>query len=124
MIKRLFLNDRFILGLILINSVVLFLGGYLQHLDKTLKVFITADNAITLLFLIEILIKIKEFGMRGYFKIRWNIFDFILVVLSIPALITYVLNIQILDFSFLLVFRILRVFKTFRFFKFIPNVGQ
>jgi voltage-gated sodium channel len=45
-------------------------------------------------------------------------------MLSIPAFITFIFDISLLDVSFLLVFRILRVFKTFRFFKFIPNVGE
>ncbi|WP_321345118.1 ion transporter [uncultured Draconibacterium sp.] len=124
MIKKLFLNDKFILGLILINSVILFFGGYLPPNDKAHFAFSVSDNLITFLFIVELVIKTREFGIKGYFKSNWNVFDFILVVLSIPALITFILNIQLLDFSFLLVFRILRVFKAFRFFKFIPNVGQ
>lgn len=123
MIKRLFLNDKFILGLILINSVILFVGGYL--LTESNKLILTvADNLITTLFIVELIVKLREFGAKGYFKSNWNKFDFILIILSVPALITFIFNLSLLDFSFLLVFRILRVFKAFRFFKFIPNVGK
>lgn len=123
MINKLFLNDRFILGLILINSVILFLGGYIQS-DNTHYFLVILDNVITTLFIIELVIKNREYGIKEYFKSNWNILDFTLVVLSIPALFTFLFNLNLVDFSFLLVFRILRVFKAFRFFKFIPNIGE
>ncbi len=124
MIKRLFLNDNFILGLILLNSIILFFGGYFPRHDSSYFTFLVLDNFITFLFILEVLIKVNEYGFKGYFKSNWNTFDFILVILSIPAFITFAFQIKIIDFSFLLIFRILRVFKAFRFFKFIPNVNH
>ena len=122
MIRKLFLKDRFILVLILINAAVLFIGGY-NTTDNQKHLFFLIDNIITSLFIIELIIKFNEYGVKGYFKSGWNRLDFILIILSAPALISFVFNIQIFDVSFLLVFRIFRVFKAFRFFKFIPNVG-
>jgi len=123
MIKRLFLNDVFILWLILINSAILFLGGYLPSENHRFLLAI-ADNIITALFVIELLIKFNEFGVKCYFSSNWNKLDFILVILSIPAFIAFIFNLNLVDFSFLLVFRIMRVFKAFRFFKFIPDIGK
>ncbi len=123
MIKKLFLNDKFILALILINAAILFAGGYVRT-ENGKQLLIIADNFITALFLIELIIKCGEFGIKGYFKSNWNKLDFTLIVLSLPALLAFLFNINFLDFSFLLVFRIMRVFKAFRFFKFIPNVNQ
>ncbi len=123
MIKKLFLNNQFILGLILINALILFIGGYLT-LDNHKLIFLFADNLLTALFILELVIKLREFGFKGYFSSNWNRLDFILIVISVPALISFVLTVDIFDVSFLLVFRILRVFKAFRFFKFIPNIGQ
>ena len=123
MIKRLFLNDRFILLLILINTLVLIIGGYyVTGITHTLISFL--DNTITVLFTLELLIKVKEFGVRSYLKSNWNKLDFILVILALPALFTLIFGVELFDVSYLLVFRILRVFKVFRFFKFIPNVGE
>ena len=122
MIRKLFLKDRFILVLILINAAVLFIGGY-NTTDNQKHIFFLIDNIITSLFIIELIIKFNEYGVKGYFKSGWNRLDFILIILSAPALISFVFNIQIFDVSFLLVFRIFRVFKAFRFFKFIPNVS-
>ena len=123
MIKKLFLNDKFILGLILINAVILFIGGYLT-LENHKQIFLFADNLLTSLFIVELLIKLREFGIKNYFSSNWNKLDFILIIISVPALISFVLSVDIFDVSFLLVFRILRVFKAFRFFKFIPNIGE
>jgi voltage-gated sodium channel len=123
MIKRLFLNDVFILWLILINSAILFFGAYFPD-ENHRFLLIIADNVITALFIIELLVKFKELGFKSYFTSNWNKFDFILIVLSIPALIAFILNLNLIDFSFLLVFRIMRVFKAFRFFKFIPDIGK
>jgi len=123
MIKRLFLNDKFILGLIILNSIILFIGAYFPT-DTDKQILAIIDHTITGLFIIELIIKWKEYGFKGYLNSNWNKVDFILILLSIPALVTFIFNLNIVDFSFLLVFRIMRVFKAFRFFKFIPNVGD
>lgn len=123
MIKKLFLNDKFILGLILLNAVILFIGAYFTA-ENHKQIFAIIDNSITTLFVLELVFKINVFGFKGYYESNWNKLDFILILLSVPALITFIFNLNIIDFSFLLVFRITRVFKAFRFFKFIPNVGE
>lgn len=123
MINKIFLNDKFILGLILLNSAILLVGGYLP-IENEKNILSIVDNLITILFIIELIFKFREYGFKGYFKSNWNKLDFILVLLSIPTLIMFLFNIDLIDFSFLLVFRIMRIFKAFRFFKFIPNVGQ
>lgn len=121
MIKKLFLNDRVILILIVLNAVLIFASGF-NHSNKTEFYIVLFDNIITSLFVVELIIKLKEFGPRKYFDSNWNKFDFILILLSVPALITYVLNIEIATVSFLLALRVLRVFKSFRFIKFVPGI--
>jgi len=123
MIRKLFLNDKFILWLILINSAILFLGGYSSTQQHKLILSI-ADNLITALFILELVVKFSEFGVKKYFSSDWNKLDFVLIIISIPAFIAFILNLNVVDFSFLLVFRIMRVFKAFRFFKFIPDMGK
>jgi voltage-gated sodium channel len=123
MIRRLLLNDRFILWLILLNALIIFVGGYI-NLETHKRVLIVLDNGITIIFVLEIFFKWTDHGFRQYFKSNWNKLDFILVLISAPSLVTYVLDIQIADFSFLLVFRTIRVLKIVRFFKFIPNITE
>ena len=121
MIKKLFLNDKFILILILLNAVTIFVSGFEISPNNRFILSLT-DNLITGLFIAEIIVKFQEFGIKKYFKSNWNRFDFILVALSFPTLIAFIGNLEITSFSFLLVFRVMRVFKSFRFLKFIPGI--
>lgn len=120
--KSLFLNDKVILLLIILNAITIFIGGF--DLRDDIKLLLTiADNVITVLFIVELVIKLNEYK-KSYFSSNWNKFDFVLILLSIPALITFLFNLNIHDYSFLLVFRVLRVLKTFRFLKFIPGIDH
>lgn len=122
MIKRLFLNDRFILVLILINTIAIFLSGF--NLNGI--VLNGIDHIITLLFVVEMYIKLKVYK-RTYFDSTWNILDFSLVVLSVPSLIVFYMHFIDVNLTFLLilrVFRVFRIFKTIRFIKFIPGIDR
>ena len=121
MIKRLFLNDKFILVLILLNAIFIFLGGF-QFSESVSFLLAFSDNFITVLFIVEISIKISTYGFKEYLKSNWNKLDFILVLLSIPSLLSFVLDIDLSSMSFLLIFRVLRVFKSFRFIRFVPGI--
>lgn len=121
MMKKLFLNDKFILLLIILYSIIVFISGF--NIDEIyVNILTVIDYIITILFVIEAYIKIKEFSFKIYFSSNWNKFDFIVVLLSIPSLFLF-FNDNI-DISFLLTFRILRTFKSFRFLKFIPGIDQ
>lgn len=122
MFKRLFLNEYFILLLIIFNAVIIFVSGF-DIGEKNNFILSLIDNGVTILFLTELTIKLSHFG-KGYFLSNWNKFDFVLILLSIPALIALVLNANVHDFSFFLVFRVMRVFKSFRFLKFIPGIDH
>lgn len=123
MLKKLFLNDKFILLLILLNAVIIFINGF-EISPRYSLILLFSDNIITALFLTELIIKFNVYGVRKYFSSNWNKFDFLLIVLSLPALIAFITPIQITSISFLLVFRVLRVFKSFRFLKFIPGMDH
>jgi len=122
MMRKLFLNDKFILTLIIINAITIFLGGF--NFPVTITFFIEIiDILISFMFLCEIIIKLVIY--RGsYFKSSWNVLDIILVTLSLPTIFIFVFNLEITDLSYLLVFRMLRLIKTIRFFKFIPNIDK
>src|SRR6056297_2887004 len=121
--KNLFLNDKFILWIILLNALTIFLQGF-EIEPEYLSLIRIADNLFTVIFIIEMTIKIREYGFTEYWKINWNKFDAILVVLATPSLLLWAFNLDIVGLHFLLVFRIARVFKFFRFIKFIPNVDK
>jgi voltage-gated sodium channel len=73
-LQRLLLNDKFILGLIFLNAVIIFLQGF--KLPKpVIGSLIQADNLITIVFIMELLAKLRAYGVKGYLSSNWNIFD-------------------------------------------------
>ena len=102
------------------NSIVLFLLGF-QEFDEY-GVLFTLDHFFTIYFIVEVMVKVRYLGWREYLKSSGNKFDFVLVVISMPSILEIFL--QIPDFSFLLVFRLIRVLRILRFMRFIPNIKQ
>ena len=125
MAKKLFwtenkIVERFILVVILLNSIILFL----QESGVSSPFLSAIDAACTLIFLVEMIGKQYELGIRKYWSSGWNILDGSLVILSIPALITYLAPVGMMDLSFLLILRVLRVFRFFRLVHIFPNFGN
>jgi len=53
--------------------------------DNALKLI---DDFFIVFFLLEAIVKISVLGSKAYFKDSWNRFDFVLVVGSLPALLS------------------------------------
>jgi voltage-gated sodium channel len=123
MLKKLFLNDKVIIVIIALNALVIFLEGFEQTeiVSSWLDLF---DNLFTLVFLLELIVKLNHYRPNKYFSDAWNLFDFSLVVLALPALMAWVFGFNFIQLDFLLVFRILRVFKFFRFIRFVPKIDH
>ena len=105
--------------MILLNSVILFL----QESGIQSPTINVIDAACTIFFIIEMVVKHFKLGVNGYWSNGWNRMDGILVILSIPALISYFVPAHLLDLSILLILRILRVFRLFRLAHVFPNFG-
>lgn len=124
MIKRIFLNEHIILVVIIINALTILMGAFEGLTTGQRTVIITLDNLITGIFIIELIVKIKYLKFKDYFSSPWNRLDFILIVLSIPAFLSWIFGLSLSSLSFFLIFRVLRVFKSFRFLKFIPGISE
>lgn len=70
---------------IIINCVVLCLPYYGASTLYN-KIIDSMNNFFTICFTVEAIIKIVGFGFR-YFKDKWNIFDFLIVVFSAVGII-------------------------------------
>jgi voltage-gated sodium channel len=121
--KRLFLNDRFIILIILLNSAIILIEGFRFDFADNVGL-VVLDHIFTIIFVIELIVKVKVYGVKGYFNSNWNKFDFILVVLALPSLASLFLDTSVTDLDFLLALRILRIFKFFRFIRFIPKIDK
>ena len=121
---RLFLNEKFILLLILLNALTIMFSAFENIPEHISNFFAFIDQVITGLFIIEILIKSFKWGLKDYLSSRWNLFDFVLILISVPAFISWIFGLSITGLSFFLIFRVLRVFKSFRFIKFVPGMKE
>jgi len=122
-IKNLLLNDKFIIVLIIINSLIIFMQGF-DFQSTFLGILFHIDSLITLVFVFELIFKLKEFGIKGYLSSKWNIFDAILIIISIPSLYFWIFGGATSFVGFLIVLRVFRVFKFFRFMRFLPDINN
>ena len=119
-LHKLFLNDRFILSVILLNSCIIYaqVAGY----EPT---YITVlDMLCTFIFLFEMIAKHRELGFRGYWRDGWNKLDGTLVILSLPSVVALFIPNGMASLSILLIFRLLRVLRFFRVLHFFPNFSK
>ncbi len=93
----------------------LLIGAKTYHLPKPFVIFLTyADLAVTIFFLVEITIRfIASDDKKNFFKSGWNIFDTLIVVVSL---------IPIEDSEMALVGRLVRVFRVLRMISIVPEL--
>ena len=93
----------------------LLIGAKTYHLPQPLVHFLTyADVAITIFFLLEISIRfIASDNKKHFFKSGWNVFDTLIVVVSL---------IPIEDSEMALVGRLVRVFRVLRMVSIVPEL--
>ncbi|MRU15426.1 ion transporter [Roseovarius sp. A21] len=77
--------QNFILGVILFNAAILGLETSKPAMDLAGAIIVTLDKICLAIFVVEIAAKLTARGF-GFFKRGWNIFDFVIVGISlIPA---------------------------------------
>jgi voltage-gated sodium channel len=117
-VKSWFLNDYFILSLIIANALLIFI----QEFELKGNILDYFEPVFTILFIIEMVIKIHENGFIKYISDGWNKLDFILIVISIPSLAVIFYHDSALQLNIFLTLRVFRIFKFFRLIRFFPNV--
>lgn len=107
------LFELFVISVIILSSLMIGLKTY--DLPSGVMTFLwVMDYAVTIFFLIEILIRMAaEDRLADFFKKGWNIFDFTIVVVSL---------IPLDDSQYALIARMLRLFRVMRLISFIPEL--
>ena len=125
MLKRIFLSEWKMLAAILLNSIVIFLL-YFPQIEKNYETLYSVleniDHFFVLIFLIEAIVKLRHFGIKGYFKDRWNVFDFFIVIVSLPSLMTFIPFFVNHNFSFVKILRLFRMIRLLKIVQFIPRM--
>jgi len=119
-LRQLFLRIRsnkafeiFVITIIIVSALLI--GAKTYRIDPGVEAAITLlDHGITLIFLVEILIRMAaEERLRNFFKQGWNIFDFLIVTVSL---------IPIDEAEMALLARLLRIFRVLRLVSIIPEL--
>lgn len=107
------LFEIFVIAVIIMSALAI--GAKTYDLNPTALTFLKFfDFAVTLFFLVEIIIRmIAEHSLKQFFKKGWNIFDFIIVTASL---------IPIDESEMALLGRLLRVFRILRLVSVIPEL--
>lgn len=118
---RALIGEKSVIAAIALNALALFVIAVADTETLAEKIAFAVDYACVVFFLIEASIKIKLEG-KHYFASNWNRFDFAVVVLSLPVLLSPWIDLQ--AFAAVLLLRLGRLFRLFHLFYFIPNVDR
>jgi voltage-gated sodium channel len=109
--------------IIVLNTLALFIAEGEPEGSRDQAIWNAVDYGCVLFFLLEAGLKIARQRWGGYWSNGWNRFDFVVVVLSMPALLDPFMG-GMSFFANVLVLRLGRIFRLFRVLKFIPNLDH
>lgn len=118
-IQALLCNERIMLWAIVLNTIVMYVGGFWPNIS----LFEWSDALFTLIFIFEALAKIKAYGWKNYWQSGWNKFDFIVLLIALPSIVSPFLD-HSMATNTILAMRSLRLFKSFKMLRFIPNIHK
>lgn len=112
-------RERVVMTVIVVNAITLFLHAF-PDLSPSLRTCLYwIDYACTVFFVFEIATKVSLHSWATFWESTWNRFDFTVVVVSLPFLLSPFLNSD--RFSAILLLRLGRLFRLGRIFQFIPR---
>jgi len=113
------LSERTTLSIVLLNVAAVFL----QECGVDSVALSTIDIVCTVFFVVEMLLKHLDLGIKAYWRDGWNVLDGLVTIISLPALLAYFIP-SVSDYSFIIAFRALRVFKLFRAARRFPKLNE
>ncbi len=119
---RFLIAEKTVLAIILLNALAMFLDAF-PGLNQKIGTWLgILDHVFLLYFLFEISAKIGISGFRKFWARNWNKFDFIIVLTSAPALLSFIIDARM--FSVILILRLCRLLRFLRVLSFIPHRDQ
>lgn len=105
--------ELFVISIIILSALLI--GAKTYSIDPRVEQFISIlDTAVTLIFLFEVFIRMAaEEKLRNFFKSGWNVFDFLIVTISL---------LPIDESEMALLARLLRIFRVLRLISIIPEL--
>lgn len=114
------ISERMVMTVVLLNAAVMTASGFYAEGDPTKKLLDGIDYGCVVYFVIEVILKLRQVGWKGYFSSGWNRFDFVVTLFCLPILAGPWLD-PTHRLGFVPIFRTGRLFRLFRLLRFIPN---
>ena len=126
MFKRFFLSEKNMMMAIVINAFIICLLYFPSiHSDENKNYsLVNLDHLFVLFFLIEAIVKLRVQKPKAYFADKWNLFDFAIVVVSLPSLMTFIPFFAAHDYAILKVLRLFRMIRLAKLLKFLPRISM
>ncbi|WP_104202125.1 ion transporter [Billgrantia saliphila] len=103
-----------VIAIIVVSALLIGAKTYEEEVSPFQEWLLLLDMAVTVFFLVEILIRMAaEKRLRNFFKRGWNVFDFLIVTASL---------IPMDDSEMVLLARLLRIFRVLRLVSMIPEL--
>lgn len=103
-----------VITIIVVSALLIGAKTYEEEASRFQALMLWLDVAVTVFFLVEILIRMAaEKRLRDFFRKGWNIFDFLIVTVSL---------IPLDDSEMVLLARLLRIFRVLRLVSMIPEL--
>ncbi|PXX99844.1 ion transporter [Halomonas sp. LBP4] len=103
-----------VITIIVVSALLIGAKTYEEEVSPFQEWLLLLDTAVTVFFLVEILIRMAaEKRLRDFFKRGWNVFDFLIVTASLVPLD---------DSEMVLLARLLRIFRVLRLVSMIPEL--
>ncbi|PMR69292.1 ion transporter [Halomonas heilongjiangensis] len=103
-----------VITIIVVSALLIGAKTYEEEVSPFQEWLLLLDTAVTIFFLVEILIRMAaEKRLRDFFKRGWNVFDFLIVTASL---------IPLDDSEMVLLARLLRIFRVLRLVSMIPEL--
>ncbi|MBQ9417676.1 MAG: ion transporter [Bacteroidales bacterium] len=116
-LRQWLLGEQAMLWVVALNAVVIFL----QESGVEWWPLTVVDSLCTVVFMVEMGVKLRVQGWRVYWRSGWNVLDGAVTLLAVPSLLVYVVP-GLGVTKVLMVLRLLRLFKLFRLVRHFPNL--
>ena len=113
--------NNFILGVIVFNSITMGLETSQEIVTSTGPLIAILDNICLAIFCIEIILKLIVYK-ASFFKSGWNIFDFVIVAMSLLSALSFLSTFRV--FRIFRIFRSLRALKSLRAFRLVSGIER
>jgi voltage-gated sodium channel len=118
-ISRWVISERVVVGSIVLGTVAMFALGFTDPSSAAHDYWLALDVLVVGYFVVEQILKMRVSGWAAYWATRWNRFDLVVTILSLPVLAMPFAETG--AFVGVPVLRLARLFRLFRLLRFVPD---